>query len=721
MIHWIKKRIGTCWPRVGKHVFRCLAVAALVVVTLPAMAQSITVSNATSVPGTITFSLLSTPYTLAQRQTVSIPLLSPASLSIWMCITNCEWRTFPVEPGQRYQVVDSGPHWGMALVSLVAFPITITNASVLPPVAVNAAYSLTFHATGGVPPYRWNIISGKLPSGLTLNTNSGVLSGAATVAGSCTFQVGVSGTDSQKGQKSFTLDVMMGAPTREAISVSLRTPVSNCLYTVPVVIVRFLPTSNGVDLDVTKVPDYWSLNPKTIAQVRSEIDVCTERVKFALEQGTRFRAYKDSNAVPSLGYKVVDVLTFSQHTPGGRFYDPYSSTNLVRYLDYGLIMQAINASNYVNNLGVREFWVWHGPFDDSYPSYRANPSLFNVDDIRGLQESNMSSPLTGDVSNSYQSDDLPLYNTTYTVYEYNIRRSHNEAMENHGHQLERLLDYAYWQRDGNADFFWKKFVGQDASGNFITGRCGWTHMPPNTTNNYDWSNPAVVASDIQDWRPDGLGARASFGTSTFRSIRYNWPGGYAPGSTESAPWFLFWWQSMPGFKNGIPEGSSLVPNWWTYTADWDSAIRGRAVAPVIVSSPTNRTAFVGQSTTFSVTASNAWEPARYRWFFNGLSLPGATNSSLTLTNLTPSQQGNYAVEVYNLAGSLTSFNAALTVVAMSINPSRVAGKIVLNWMGSATLQSATNVLGPYTDAAGTSSPYTNNFSAGAQRFYRLRR
>jgi len=58
---------------------------------------------------------------------------------------------------------------------------------------------------------------------------------------------------------------------------------------------------------------------------------------------------------------------------------------------------------------------------------------------------------------------------------------------------------------------------------------------------------------------------------------------------------------------------------------------------------------------------------------------------------------------------------------LTINASRVTGKIVLNWTGSATLQSATNVLGPYTDVAGAFSPYTNNFSAGAQRFYRLRR
>ena len=48
----------------------------------------------------------------------------------------------------------------------------------------------------------------------------------------------------------------------------------------------------------------------------------------------------------------------------------------------------------------------------------------------------MSSPLTGDISNSNRDNtDLPIYNSTYTVYGQNFRRSHAEAVHNHGHQL----------------------------------------------------------------------------------------------------------------------------------------------------------------------------------------------------------------------------------------------------------------------------------------------
>jgi hypothetical protein len=53
---------------------------------------------------------------------------------------------------------------------------------------------------------------------------------------------------------------------------------------------------------------------------------------------------------------------------------------------------------------------------------------------------------------------------------------------------------------------------------------------------------------------------------------------------------------------------------------------------------------------------------------------------------------------------------------LSINPA--PGAVILNWSGSFTLQSATNVTGPYTDVTST-APYTNSTS-GARMFFRLR-
>ena len=57
------------------------------------------------------------------------------------------------------------------------------------------------------------------------------------------------------------------------------------------------------------------------------------------------------------------------------------------------------------------------------------------------------------------------------------------------------------------------------------------------------------------------------------------------------------------------------------------------------------------------------------------------------------------------------------VISWQIMP----GQLVINWAGQATLQSSTNVLGPYLDLSNAISPYTNNNSQSPYRFFRLRR
>jgi uncharacterized repeat protein (TIGR01451 family) len=84
------------------------------------------------------------------------------------------------------------------------------------------------------------------------------------------------------------------------------------------------------------------------------------------------------------------------------------------------------------------------------------------------------------------------------------------------------------------------------------------------------------------------------------------------------------------------------------------------LSPIIVNQPTNVSEPRGAEAVFSVTAAGAG-PLSYQWLFDGQSLSGATNATLTLSDVQTNQAGTYAVVVTNVTGSADSSNALLTV------------------------------------------------------------
>jgi hypothetical protein len=66
----------------------------------------------------------------------------------------------------------------------------------------------------------------------------------------------------------------------------------------------------------------------------------------------------------------------------------------------------------------------------------------------------------------------------------------------------------------------------------------------------------------------------------------------------------------------------------------------------------------GATTNFSILADGPL--LAYQWWHNGLKVPGATNSTLVLSNALAGAQGNYFAVVSNFAGSITSAVATLS-------------------------------------------------------------
>jgi hypothetical protein len=79
------------------------------------------------------------------------------------------------------------------VVSPAALKIVTTS---VPAAVVQAPYSVTLDAQGGVGPYAWKMVSGQLPRGLSLAVASGVISGTPTQSGQFAFGVQVVGAQS---------------------------------------------------------------------------------------------------------------------------------------------------------------------------------------------------------------------------------------------------------------------------------------------------------------------------------------------------------------------------------------------------------------------------------------------------------------------------------------------------------------------------------------------
>ncbi len=88
-----------------------------------------------------------------------------------------------------------------------------------------------------------------------------------------------------------------------------------------------------------------------------------------------------------------------------------------------------------------------------------------------------------------------------------------------------------------------------------------------------------------------------------------------------------------------------------------------AVAPVITAQPTGQRVVVGQTATFTVSATGT-APLSYQWQKGTTPIAGATASSYTTPATTLADDtSTFQVVVSNSAGSVTSNSATLTVAA----------------------------------------------------------
>jgi len=307
---------------------------------------------------------------------------------------------------------------------------------------------------------------------------------------------------------------------RDVFTEVVEAPEPDPLFVVPVLVIRYFPVI-GDQIDIAVTGDVSG----SLADVRRHTVRATEGLIQAMETGSTYHGYKDPEAQPSLDYQIVGTIEFLEPVPiTNKFYLG------LPVADYNAIMERVDIQHWVEEVGVKEVWLW---------TYH--------DDVLGIWESNMAGPY-GDISNSDRDPtDMPVLSKTYTVYNFNYGRGASETVEDHIHQIEAVL------RHINPSLFWGKFVGPAGA-----LRCGWAHFPPNGEEDYDWANPKSVWTDIEDWDPDGIGP-----TQFMNCTRWN---------CYSLDWFIYWMQNLPGRDNGLSYQGHPLTNWWIFIGDFDNSM-----------------------------------------------------------------------------------------------------------------------------------------------------
>ena len=350
---------------------------------------------------------------------------------------------------------------------------------------------------------------------------------------------------------------------------------------VPFLMINIFPTNDGIIHNDTIGPSsYWDIKNPPLETSKSKIKNILLTSKNAIELGTAFRDYGENKVKPYVS--MLPLAYINIYVSNENEYKTKKTWNNKQTYDYIKMFSDLEIENYVNTKGLKEIWITDFPYG-GYPSL-TNSGLYHEQNDTWLPESNMASPFTGDVSNSYQvPDDLPIYSNTYVVYGNSGHRGVDTNIHNRGHQIERQLRYVEKNKKSGQELFWNKFVGVDESGNqAMNKRSGNTHFPPNAKSDYDYCNEDQIESDIFNWTPDG-GDKQQVKCGSWRNLslnftynKYSDDGISNINNDPQTKWLITWFQSIPGENNNIPyliDGRNYkLTNWWDLFYNWDNAI-----------------------------------------------------------------------------------------------------------------------------------------------------
>jgi glucose/arabinose dehydrogenase len=395
---------------------------------------------------------------------------------------------------------------------------------------------------------------------------------------------------------------------------------------------------------------------------------------FMTEKAGRVKIFKNG-AVLSTPFYQVTVEQTNERGLGGIVLDPNFATNHYVYIYYTvpgsnvhnrlsritangdvavpgsevILLELENVVNSIHNGGGMVFGpdgkLYLGVGDDQTSSNAQNLNTHKGKILRLNKDG--SSPA-----------DNPYFGSTVArrVWAYGFRNPYTLAISSSGKIFANDVGEGAWEEvndvtTGNKNFGWP-------------GSEGYTTNPSYTSPYYAYAHGAGA---LQGCAITG-GAFLKAGTTNYPAMYHGkffyidycnkWINYIDPNGTPNPTTFA---SALSGSASNVIQGAD--GNLYYFLIGGNSLNKIMYTSnnpPTIVSQPSSITRAVGQSATFSVTASGA-QPLAYQWKKNGVNITGANAASYTIASVQASSAGNYSCYVSNSYGNVTSNNATLTV------------------------------------------------------------
>ncbi len=172
------------------------------------------------------------------------------------------------------------------------------------------------------------------------------------------------------------------------------------------------------------------------------------------------------------------------------------------------------------------------------------------------------------------------------------------------------------------------------------------------------TNPPIITAQPAG-RTNAVGSAISFTVTATGSGALNYQWRFSGTNISGATTNPFTLANAQLTNNG--NYSVLITNSFGSITSSAVALLVTNAPPAITAQPAAQTILIGQTATFSVSATGT-APLGYQWLFGGAVISSATTNPFVLPNAQPANEGNYSVVISNSVGSVTSSVAALTVL-----------------------------------------------------------